>query len=105
VRAVPAAKPDTTPARRAVLIVEGNSREIAVPDDQTVLDAALAAGLDLPFACKGGMCCTCRAKIVSGEARMDVNYSLQPWEIAAGFILTCQARLLTDRIVLDYDAV
>ena len=72
---------------------------------QAILDAALRAGLDLPFACKGGMCSTCRARLVEGEAKMDVNYSLEPWELEKGFILTCQARPVTKRIVVDYDHV
>ena len=65
--------------------------------------AALRAGMDLPYACKGGMCSTCRAKIVEGETRMDVNYSLEPWELEAGFVLTCQAHPVSSRVVVDYD--
>ena len=74
-----------------------------IRDGEKVLDAALRAGLDLPFACKGGMCCTCRARLLQGEASMELNYSLEPWEMQAGYILTCQARPLTPRLVLDYD--
>ena len=96
---------DRTTSRRAVLVVDGKSRDVPVPDGMSVLDAALAAGLDLPFACKGGMCCTCRAKLVEGEAPMAVNYSLEPWEMAQGFILTCQAHPATDRVVVDFDAM
>jgi len=70
-----------------------------------IVDAALRAGMDLPFACKGGMCSTCRAKLVEGEAEMEVNYSLEPWELKAGFILTCQARPCSDKVVVDYDHV
>ena len=70
-------------------------------DTQT--DAALRAGVDLPFACKGGMCSTCRAKLVEGEAQMEVNYSLEPWELEAGFVLTCQAHPVSSRVVVDYD--
>ena len=65
----------------------------------------VAAGMDLPFACKGGMCSTCRAKLVEGDAHMEVNYSLEPWELKAGFILTCQARPVSDKVVVDYDHV
>ena len=106
----PRAKPVTpqaveSAAHRATLIVDGKSRDIPVPDGVSILDAALAAGLDLPFACKGGMCCTCRAKLVEGEAPMTVNYSLEPWETAAGFILTCQAHPATDRVIVDFDAM
>ncbi len=71
---------------------------------QTVLKAAQKAGLDLPFSCAGGMCCTCRCRIVSGEAAMDVNYSLQDWEVEAGFTLACQTRPKTDKLVIDFDA-
>ena len=63
------------------------------------------SGMDLPFACKGGMCSTCRAKLVEGEAPMDINYSLEPWELKAGFVLTCQAKPSSERVVVDYDHV
>lgn len=69
----------------------------------TILEAALQAGADLPFSCKGGVCCTCRAKLLEGEAAMDRNYALEPAEVAAGFILTCQAHPLSDHIVVDFD--
>jgi ring-1,2-phenylacetyl-CoA epoxidase subunit PaaE len=93
------------PGRAATLTVDGKRREVAVADGESILDAALRAGMDLPYACKGGMCCTCRAKLVAGEARMAVNYSLEPWEIEAGFILTCQAHLVSDHVSVDYDHV
>ena len=67
------------------------------------VDAALRAGLDLPYSCRGGMCCTCRAKMIEGEVEMDQNYSLEPWEIAAGYVLTCQIRPRTAKVALDYD--
>jgi ring-1,2-phenylacetyl-CoA epoxidase subunit PaaE len=93
------------PKAIASLIIDGKRREVPVAEDESILDAALRAGMDLPFACKGGMCSTCRAKLVEGEARMEVNYSLEPWETGAGFILTCQARPLSDRVVVDYDHI
>ena len=93
------------PKAIAALIVDGKRRSIPLADGEAILDAALRAGMDLPYACKGGMCSTCRARIVEGETRMSVNYSLEPWEIEAGFVLTCQAHPVTDRIVVDYDAV
>ena len=74
-------------------------------DGEAIVDAAIRGGVDLPFACKGGMCATCRAKIVEGAATMDVNYSLEPWELNAGYVLTCQAHPTTPRIVVDYDQV
>jgi ring-1,2-phenylacetyl-CoA epoxidase subunit PaaE len=89
----------------ASLVVDGKRREVPVAEGESILDAALRAGMDLPFACKGGMCSTCRAKLVEGEAQMEVNYSLEPWELKAGFILTCQARPVSQKVVVDYDHV
>ncbi|MDE2380092.1 1,2-phenylacetyl-CoA epoxidase subunit PaaE [Bradyrhizobium sp.] len=96
---------DAPPKAIASLIIDGKRREVPVAEDEAILDAALRAGVDLPFACKGGMCSTCRAKLVEGEAAMDINYSLEPWELKAGFILTCQAKPCSDRVVVDYDHV
>ena len=93
------------PKALASLIIDGKRREVPVAEGEAILDAALRAGMDLPFACKGGMCSTCRAKLVEGEAQMEVNYSLEPWELKAGFILTCQARPCSDKVVVDYDHV
>jgi ring-1,2-phenylacetyl-CoA epoxidase subunit PaaE len=101
----PVAAVGATPAAIAEIVIDGRRHEIPLAEGVSVIDAARAQGLDLPFSCKGGMCCTCRARLVAGKAAMVVNYSLQPWEIAAGFILTCQARPLTPRIELDFDAV
>jgi ring-1,2-phenylacetyl-CoA epoxidase subunit PaaE len=72
-------------------------------NSQSILDAALAQGADLPYACKGGVCCTCRAKLVEGQVEMEVNYGLEEDEIAQGFILTCQSRPKTPRVVVDFD--
>src|SRR6476660_4992528 len=99
---VPASAP---PKTLAALIIDGKRREVPVAEGEAILDAALRAGMDLPFACKGGMCSTCRAKLVEGEAQMEVNYSLEPWELKAGFILTCQAKPCSDKVVVDYDHV
>jgi ring-1,2-phenylacetyl-CoA epoxidase subunit PaaE len=93
------------PKAMASLVVDGKRREVPVAEGESILDAALRAGMDLPFACKGGMCSTCRAKLVEGDAPMEVNYSLEPWELKAGFILTCQARPASDRVEVDYDHV
>jgi ring-1,2-phenylacetyl-CoA epoxidase subunit PaaE len=93
------------PKAFAALIIDGKRREVPVAEGEAILDAALRAGVDLPFACKGGMCSTCRAKLVEGKAEMEVNYSLEPWELKAGFILTCQARPTTARVVVDYDHI
>ena len=93
------------PHATAVLVVDGRTREVPVAAGESVLDAALRAGLDLPYACKGGMCSTCRAKLLEGTAEMTVNFSLEPWEMAAGFVLTCQAVPTSSRVVVDYDQV
>ncbi len=102
-RAAPVAEKAQAVARLTVT-VEGVTREIAMAEGETVLDAGLRAGLDLPWSCRGGMCCTCRAKVTEGEVAMDVNYSLQPWELEAGFVLTCQSRPLGGAVSVDYDA-
>lgn len=90
---------------RATIVVEGGRREVHIAEGQTVLEAGIAAGMNLPFSCRGGMCCTCRARLVDGSAEMDVCYSLEPWELAAGYILTCQARPTSARLTVDYDQV
>jgi ring-1,2-phenylacetyl-CoA epoxidase subunit PaaE len=74
------------------------------PDGPGVLEAALAVRSDLPFACRGGVCGTCRAKLVEGTVAMDVNYALEPDEIEGGYVLTCQSHPTSARVVLDYDA-
>ncbi len=70
---------------------------------ESILDAALKQGADLPYACKGGVCTTCKARLREGEVKMDVNWGLEPDEVAAGFILTCQAHPKTERVVVDFD--
>ena len=72
-------------------------------EGEAILDAALKKGADLPYACKGGVCCTCRAKLIEGEVDMDVNYGLEPEEIEQGFILTCQSHPRTEKVVVDFD--
>ncbi|MEM6461612.1 MAG: 1,2-phenylacetyl-CoA epoxidase subunit PaaE [Pseudomonadota bacterium] len=74
-------------------------------EDENVVDAAHRHGIELPFSCKGGMCCTCRCKVREGEVEMAANYSLEPWELEAGFVLACQSRPLTEKVVLDFDEV
>ncbi len=73
-------------------------------DSSSILDAALKEGADLPFACKGGVCCTCKAKLIEGEVAMDVNWGLEQEEAARGFILTCQSHPITEKVVIDFDA-
>jgi ring-1,2-phenylacetyl-CoA epoxidase subunit PaaE len=87
------------------VILDGARRQLRVdPAKETVLGAALRQGVEIPYSCAGGMCCTCRCKVVEGEVAMDQNWSLQPWELEAGFVLACQSRPQTERLVLDFDA-
>ena len=85
------------------VVLDGKAHEVAVREGQFLLDAALDAGLDLPYSCKGGVCCTCRCKVLQGEVRMARNYTLQADEVAKGFVLSCQARALTPSVMLSYD--
>ncbi|MFM9940757.1 MAG: 2Fe-2S iron-sulfur cluster-binding protein [Hyphomicrobiaceae bacterium] len=86
-----------------VAILDGVRHRLDMRPGEAVLDAAIRAGLRVPYSCKAGMCCTCRARIVEGQATMQANYSLEPWEIERGFTLTCQAIPLQARLVIDYD--
>lgn len=84
---------------------DGQSHQIKLHPGETVLEAAERAGLDVPYSCRGGMCCTCRAKVTQGSASMDVNFSLEPWEVEAGYVLTCQCRPTGETLSVDYDQV
>ncbi|MEM9822678.1 MAG: 1,2-phenylacetyl-CoA epoxidase subunit PaaE [Bacteroidota bacterium] len=100
------AKPDFDPSVQSKVSIQLDGDRFDMLLDyggENILDAALKSGADLPFACKGGVCCTCRAKLTEGEVIMDVNYALEPEEVEAGFILTCQAHPRTERIVVDFD--
>jgi ring-1,2-phenylacetyl-CoA epoxidase subunit PaaE len=87
------------------VILGGIRRRLNGRRDETLLDAARDAGLDVPFSCTGGVCATCRARVVAGDVEMAVNYALQPWEVENGFVLTCQSRPTTADVTIDYDAV
>ncbi len=88
-----------------VTILEGGKtfKFSLLQGSQNILDTALANAADLPFACKGGVCCTCRAKLVEGEVEMAVNYALEKEEIEAGYILTCQSIPISDKVIVDFD--
>ncbi len=87
------------------VVLDGARRQFPLNDgDETVLAAAIRAGLDLPYSCAGGMCCTCRCKVIEGSGEMIQNYSLEPWELEAGFTLACQTRPTSKKLVLDFDA-
>lgn len=87
-----------------VIQLDGVKRELEFHENSpAILEVGLAAGLNLPYACKGGVCCTCRAKVLEGKVRMDKNYTLEQPDIDAGYVLTCQCFPLTERVVLSYD--
>tara|TARA_E500000318_G_scaffold48629_1_gene45749 strand:+ start:4920 stop:6014 length:1095 start_codon:yes stop_codon:yes gene_type:complete len=87
------------------IILDGVRTEFTLgADDVSILDAALGARPDLPYACKGGMCCTCRAKVLEGRVEMDLNYTLAKEEVERGFVLTCQSHPAGEKVVLDFDA-
>ena len=90
--------------KRLSIVMDGMTTVVDVAEGKSVLDAALDAGMDTPYSCMGGVCCTCRAKMVSGKTEMDVNYALEPDEVEAGFVLTCQTKLKgTGPFEVDFD--
>jgi ring-1,2-phenylacetyl-CoA epoxidase subunit PaaE len=92
-------------AAKVTVKLDGRATDFDLrPDDVGVLEAALRVRGDLPFACRGGVCGTCRAKLVEGTVAMDVNYALEPEEMEQGYVLTCQSHPTSERVVLDYDA-
>ena len=98
------ALPGDAERSRIVIIRDGLRREIEFRKDQpSILDCASAAGLEVPFSCTSGVCGTCRAKLVEGQVRMERNFALDKTELADGFVLTCQAHPLTERVVLSFD--
>jgi ring-1,2-phenylacetyl-CoA epoxidase subunit PaaE len=95
---------DTGPKSRISVKLDGRSFDFDLGfDNDNILDAALKQGADLPYACKGGVCCTCKAKLLEGEVEMEVNWGLEHEEIEQGFILTCQSHPKTEKVVVDFD--
>lgn len=106
VKTAPRAAAAAVDGAEITAILDGTARRFVMgAGDENVIDAARANGIELPYSCKGGMCSTCRAKVVEGEVDMTVNYSLEPWEVEAGFVLTCQSRPTTQSVTIDYDQV
>lgn len=108
--APPTPRPTTAAAARSgnarvTVILDGMRTEIAVPFEGgiSVIEAAASQGVDLPYSCKGGVCSTCRCMTRAGEVEMMLNYSLEPWETEAGYVLACQSRPLSDEVILDFD--
>ena len=72
---------------------------------ETILDSAMNQGADVPFSCKGAVCCTCKAKVIEGKVVMDANYSLSDQEVEEGYILTCQSHPASESVILDFDEI
>lgn len=91
---------------KVTVTVAGRSTHFGLSaDGENILDAAMAAGVDVPYSCKGGVCATCKARLLAGEVDMDINHALSAQEVAAGYVLTCQAHPVSDDVVLDFDQV
>lgn len=113
---VPGQKQSAISDRKSAIINDSSVSKISVKldgimfdfdlarDSDSILDAALKQGADLPYACKGGVCTTCKAKLVEGEVEMEVNWGLEPDEVEKGFVLTCQSHPRTEKVVIDFDA-
>ena len=99
------AHPRAESAIQVECVLDGRTHRLKSKPGERIIDAAQEQGFEIPHSCRGGMCCTCRCKLVEGEVAMDVNYSLEPWELEAGYVLACQSRPLTPRVKLDFDAV
>jgi ring-1,2-phenylacetyl-CoA epoxidase subunit PaaE len=100
----PRQRADDGPRRHLTVVYGGVKTEVEMSPAKSVLEAGEAAGLELPFSCRAGVCSTCRAKVCDGAVEMDRNYALEPWEVEAGYVLTCQSHPTTDTLTVDYDA-
>jgi ring-1,2-phenylacetyl-CoA epoxidase subunit PaaE len=94
----------TGPSSQVTVVLDGRTTTLALPRDEPVLDSAQKVRADLPFACKGGVCGTCRARVTAGEVEMRRNYALEAGEVEAGYVLTCQTLPLSDAVTVDFDA-
>jgi ring-1,2-phenylacetyl-CoA epoxidase subunit PaaE len=94
----------TGPSSQVTIVLDGRSTTLALPQGVPVLDSAQKVRSDLPFACKGGVCGTCRARVTDGEVEMRRNYALEPAEVDAGYVLTCQTLPLSEAVTVDFDA-
>jgi ring-1,2-phenylacetyl-CoA epoxidase subunit PaaE len=97
-------KASATGDAHVTVVLDGEETHFTQSSKEFVLDAALDAGADVPYACKGAVCCTCRAKVLEGKVEMAMNYSLTDDEVADGYVLTCQAMPRSERVVVSYDA-
>lgn len=95
---------DSTHLTEVTVIMDGSHASFTMDKDkESLLDAGLRAGIDMRYSCKGGVCSTCRCKVVEGTVDMDVNYALEDYEVARGFVLSCQSFPVTDKVVVDFD--
>jgi ring-1,2-phenylacetyl-CoA epoxidase subunit PaaE len=94
---------NTATGASATIIIDGDKHPVVLEENETILEAAIRIGLDAPYACQGGSCCTCRALLEEGKVEMAVNYALSASEVKQGFILTCQSRPTTNNVVVNYD--
>jgi ring-1,2-phenylacetyl-CoA epoxidase subunit PaaE len=96
---------DAAPGQGAevTVVLDGRTSAVTVPPGTAILDAAQRVRPDLPFACKGGVCGTCRALVRAGAVHMRRNFALEPAEVAAGYVLTCQAMPTSESVLVDYD--
>ena len=86
------------------IVLDGLTRKLTIEKNKdSLLDSALAQGVELPYSCKGGVCSTCRCKVIEGEVDMDANFALEDYEVARGFVLSCQSFPVTDRVLIDFD--
>ena len=85
------------------VVLDGKKHQMQMSSTDKILDVALAAGLDLPYSCKGGVCCTCRAKVMNGSVVMEKNFTLEKWEAEQGFVLSCQAKPTSKEVVMSFD--
>ena len=85
------------------IVLDGKKHSMQMSANEKILDVALAAGLDLPYSCKGGVCCTCRAKVMHGSVEMEKNFTLEKWEAEQGFVLSCQAKPTSKEVVMSFD--
>ena len=101
----PVARDTASSANQAsvAIALDGATRTITMGKDVSILDAALANDIDAPYACKAGVCSTCRCKVLEGEVEMIANHALEDYEVEKGYVLSCQSYPLTDRVVVDYD--
>lgn len=99
-----AARATDSASSQVTVISDGRALSFDLPrNTRSVLDAGNAQGLELPYSCKAGVCSTCKCKVIEGEVEMDSNFALEDYEVAAGYVLSCQSYPVSDRVVLDFD--